>query len=177
MDNKDEDTYYQTQLTNTVYTRLGNKHEITINSTVTRAYSALYMRIVMSVVQLLALLIGVTVGYLAAEQGSRELLTCASETTVILWIAGLVTRSKSVVNTRAIDSPLIACVMVFAILSMLPFGHLFSVISGVIGFLFIVAIPINNISWDLFLINMVEQKEQYDQLQRARKEAKKESEK
>lgn len=165
MDNKDEDTYYRTKLTNTVYTRLGTKHEITINATVSRAYSALYMRIVMSVVQLLALLIGVAVSYLAVKQGNHEVMTWATTITAILWMAGIVTRNNSVVDTKSIDSPLIACVMVFAILFMLPFGHIFSAIMTILDFIFIIAIPIDGISWDLFLIDMVEQKEQYDQVQ------------
>ena len=156
---EEDNSTWTTSMTAMVTSMFGFQHEVSIEYTINRAYSALYMRILLSAIQLLSVVAGIPLAVWLEVNKLSSVANIVMCVMTFLWIILEIVHSGFKIKKPTIEFPFNVWLIVFALASLLPFGNLFQLgaMAGVI--IMLLVIPFDSILWDRDLLYLVEQKE------------------
>ena len=156
---EEDNSTWTTSMTATVASMFGFQHEVSIEYTINRAYSALYMRILLSVVQLMSVVAGIPLAVWLTVNKLSSVATIIMYVATFLWIILDIVHSCFKIKKTTIEFPLNLWLVVFIALWWLPFGNMFKLFTMAGVIIMLLVIPFDSILWDRDLLYLVEQKE------------------
>ena len=156
---EEDNSTWTTSMTATVTSMFGFQHEVSIEYTINRAYSALYMRILLSAVQLMSVVAGIPLAVWLTVNKLSSVATIIMYVATLLWIILDIVHSCFKIKKTTIEFPLNLWLVVFIVLGWLPFGNMFKLFTMAGVIIMLLVIPFDSILWDRDLLYLVEQKE------------------
>ena len=156
---EEDNSTWTTSMTAMVTSIFGFQHEVSIEYTISRAYSALYMRILISAVQFMSVVAGIPLAVWLTVNKLSSVATIIMYVVTFIWIILYIVHSGFKIKKTTIEFPLNVWMIVFALASWLPFGNMFKLFAMAGVIIMLLVIPFDSILWDRDLLYLVEQKE------------------
>jgi len=155
----EDNSYYSSKLTATVRSHFGNLHQVEVGYTTARAYVVLYIRMTISILQILFLVSGIAAEYILFANNYSKAGNLIGIATIFMWVLLWIINEHFKIDTSELTNPLVMLALILSAASLLPLGDIFSIVMGIVIIAMLIAIPCDSIYWDGFLVDAIEQKE------------------
>ena len=153
------DTVYDNKITSKVVTYFGNEKTITMMYTISRAYTALYLRIAMGVVQLLALTASVVAVVMLWKPANFGAITTIINSAIVLCLIIQLLKERFKIDLAGVLKPFFTLIIVIGLAGLAPWWGVGKLVFIAVELGLLVAVIIDEIFWDTLLLDGTEQYE------------------
>jgi len=153
------DTVYDNKITSKVVTYFGNEKTITMMYTISRAYTALYLRIAMGVVQLLALAASVVAVVMLWKPANFGAITTIINSAIVLCLIIQLLKERFKIDLAGVLKPFFTLIIVIGLAGLAPWWGVGKLVFIAVELGLLVAVIIDEIFWDKLLLDGTEQYE------------------